>query len=355
MRVTGDQIANAFPSLVEESYGALDYEFQGASSPEAATPSNLVFLSNARYTEATLHSNAGGVVVSTQLAASIREKWAPQKLLLISPNPELLKAHVLNKYWARHNTSILSDTPKIHSTAVIDPTAKLGRNVYIGPHVVIGAGAVLGDDCSIGANTVVEEYVSIGARSEILPLVYISHHCRIGQRCRIDSHSSIGSSGYGFAPDSQKKFHHIPQMGWVELEDDVEIGANCGIDRGSFSATLIRRGSKIDNLCHIAHNCVIGQDCMITAGFRVAGSTQIGDRFQCGGGCKMAGHITIANDVTLAGGSTVVGNITQPGEYGGHPLLPIKEYLKVTASIAHLTRFRKTLNRVMKHLNLSES
>jgi len=134
----------------------------------------------------------------------------------------------------------------------------------------------------------------------------------------------------------------------------VEIGSNCAIDRGKLTSTFIRDGAKLDNICHIAHNCDLGEDGFYTAGFMMAGSTTIGRRFMTGGNSVVSGHLMLADDVILAGRSTVTSDVKEPGHYGGYPLQPLKDAMRTLASLAQLNDMRKNLNRVLKHLQLPD-
>ena len=139
------------------------------------------------------------------------------------------------------------------------------------------------------------------------------------------------------------------------MGDEVEIGSNCAIDRATLTSTFIRSGSKLDNICHIAHNCDLGENGFYTAGFMMAGSTKIGKRFMTGGNSVVSSHLTLADDVSLSGRSNVTKSISEPGAYGGYPLQPLKEAMKTAVSLGHLNEIRRNLNRVMKHLRLSDA
>ncbi len=239
-----------------------------------------------------------------------------------------------------------------HPTALVHEAAVIGRDVVLGPYCVIGAGAVVGDGCMIGSHAVVEEGARVGERTLLHPHVFVGARCEIGADCEIHPHSSIGSDGFGYAVDGQGKAHKIPQLGNVVIGDRVEIGSNCAIDRATISSTRVRSGAKLDNLCHIAHNCDLGEDGMYTAGFMMAGSTTIGRRFMTGGNTVVSAHLTVTDDVILAGRSTVTKDITEPGAYGGYPLQPLKEALKTLASLAGLTAMRKDLREVVRRLGM---
>ena len=193
----------------------------------------------------------------------------------------------------------------------------------------------------------------MGARTTLHPHVFVGSGCIVGEDCEIHPHTTIGSDGFGYAVGPSGRPQKIPHLGIVTIGDAVEIGGNCSIDRGTLASTYIRAGAKIDNICHIAHNCDLGEDGFYTAGFMMAGSTTIGKRFMTGGNSVVSAHLTIADNVVLAGRSTVTNNITESGQYGGYPLQPLKDALKTLVSLGQLNDIRRNLNRVMKQLGLS--
>lgn len=263
------------------------------------------------------------------------------------------RAH-MGQALAVFDTKELAFPSGISSRADVHPTATLAPGARIAPGAVIGESARIGADVWIGSNAVIEAFAQIGDHSRIHSGAVIGHHCVIGNHCEIHSNTSIGSDGFGFIPQKNSHPVKIPQIGRVVLDPHVEVGANCAIDRGAIGDTFIGAGTKIDNLCHIAHNCRIGQDGLIAAGFMVAGSSNIGDRFACGGSVVVADHITITNDVSLGGRSTVTKDITASGAYAGYPLQPMKEALKSLASIRELPRLRKDIQAIRRHLNLEQ-
>jgi UDP-3-O-[3-hydroxymyristoyl] glucosamine N-acyltransferase len=241
-----------------------------------------------------------------------------------------------------------------HATAVVHDTAIIGAGVFLGPYCVIGAGAVLGDACLVGSHVVIENGASVGAGSVLHPHVFIGAGCRIGQRCEIHPHTTIGGDGFGYAVDPDGKPRKISHLGNVQVGDEVEIGSNCAIDRATLSSTYIRSGAKLDNICHIAHNCDLGENGFYTAGFMMGGSTKIGRQFMTGGNSVVTAHVTIADNVSLSGRSSVTNDVPLPGHYAGYPLQPLKEAMKTAVSIGQLNEIRKNLNRVMKLLKLDD-
>jgi UDP-3-O-[3-hydroxymyristoyl] glucosamine N-acyltransferase len=241
-----------------------------------------------------------------------------------------------------------------HPTAVVHREAMIGQGVCLGPYCVIGAGARIGDDCLIGAMSVIDKGVRIGAASVIHPHVFIGAGCEIGERCEIHPHTSIGSDGFGYALGTDGRPRKISQLGNVKVGDEVEIGSNCAIDRATLTSTYIRSGAKLDNICHIAHNCDLGENGLYTAGFMMGGSTRIGRQFVTGGNSVVTAHVTITDNVSLSGRSSVTKDVTVPGHYAGYPLQPLKEAMKTAVSIGRLNEFRRNLRRVMKHLKLDD-
>lgn len=239
-----------------------------------------------------------------------------------------------------------------HPTAVVHAEAKIGEGVFLGPYCVIGAAALIGDGCLIGAHAVVENHARIGARTVIHPHVFVGFDCEIGEDCEIHPHSTIGSDGFGYSVGPDGRPLKISHLGNVKIGDKVEIGSNCAVDRATLTSTHIRSGTKLDNICHVAHNCDLGEDGLYAAGFMTGGSTKIGRQFATGGGTVVTAHVTLTDNVVLAGRSTVTNDIHKAGRYGGYPLQPLKQAMKTMVSIGQLNELRRNLNRVMKHLRL---
>jgi UDP-3-O-[3-hydroxymyristoyl] glucosamine N-acyltransferase len=241
-----------------------------------------------------------------------------------------------------------------HPTAVVHASATLGSGVILGPYCVVGADASVGDSCCIGSHVVIENGARIGAGTILHPHVFVGAGCEIGRDCEVHPHTSIGSDGFGYATAAGHHPRKISHLGNVRIGDEVEIGSNCAIDRATLTSTCIRSGTKLDNICHIAHNCDLGEDGFYTAGFMMAGSTTIGRRFMTGGNSVVSAHLTLADDVVLAGRSTVTSDVSEPGHYGGYPLQPLKDWMRTLASLGQLSDIRRNLNRVLRHLQLPD-
>ncbi len=277
-------------------------------------------------------------------------------LTLKSPNPKLAMALVSQKYLIhpRINHHFEFSESDIHPTAIIHPSAQVGKSVKIGPYSVVGKNTKVGDFSRIASHVVIESDVEVGTHGQFFSGSIISWGTVMGDHCLIQSNSCIGSDGFGYATDPKGQHFEIPHVGRVRFGHHVHIGAGTQIDRGTYGETYIGDFTKIDNLVHIAHNCKIGKSCLITGGFMVAGSTEIGNFFVCGGRTTVTGHIKITDHVQLAGLSGVQKSVTQSGKYGGHPLIPLNEYLRVLSSSTKILEFRKDISRLMKHLNLKK-
>lgn len=223
----------------------------------------------------------------------------------------------------------------------VHPSAVLGRGVVLGSDVSIGAGAVIGDRCLIGDGCILH------------PQVTLYPGVRVGARTIIHSGARIGSDGFGYVP-VEGKHQKVPQVGECIIGEDVEIGANTTIDRGSIGATEIGDDVKIDNLVHIGHNVRVGAHSIIVAQTGISGSVTVGQRVTLAGQVGVVGHLRIADNVTIGGKSVVWGSIDEPGVYSGNPARPHKESLRTQAAVARLPELMKRL-RALEHKILGKS
>jgi len=339
------QIKEHFTDLFKTSTGSLDQSVSGVSSIENTQPGTLIFLANEKFLEKALQSPASLVLAPQSFEGKI--KTPTHQSWFFCRNPELAMALVKKQFFL-DTPYRASQKEKIHPSAVVEKSAKLHETCIVGPGAFIGAGVTMGANSFVGANAVVEANVSIGENSTIHATAYIGHSCVIGNKCEVMPQAVVGSEGYGYAHDEKGNHYRIPHSGRVILEDDVHVGATTCIDRGTIEDTVIGRGTKIDNQCHLAHNSIIGKNCLITAQFGMAGSSSIGDNFVCGGKTSVTGHIEITNNVHVAGMSGVTKNIEEPGQYGGFPLQKLQEYLKTKAAIANLADMRKQISSLLK-------
>lgn len=340
------QIKSAFSDLVLECHGSHEKNFARVSSAELVEGESLVFCTKLNFVDLALSSKALGIVVSPKIFSEVAAR-AGTKIIISSPNPELLMAKVIDRFVFQTPYRDLKSAG-IHSTAVVDGTATIDPSACIAAGVVIGANVKVLAHAYIGSNSVIEALSEIGERTTIQALVVIGSRVKIGARCEVASHTIIGKEGFGYAHDAVGNHVRIPHQGWVVIEDDVHIGANNTIDRGTFGETRIGRGTKTDNQVHIAHNCKVGKGCLLTSGLKMAGSSSLGNFVVTGGNTVIGGHLHVTDGVNLAAQSAVSKNIDIKADYGGSPLLPIQQFLKMKSTMTHLPEMRKQIRQLMK-------
>jgi len=346
-----ETIRNQHSDLFTFVQGDLEATATVCHRPEETCPESLVYLSTRSQLDAVAANDPAILILHEDLLPGIDagHRWRGC-LFSVRAIPPAMAA--LLKYFDR-KAERFAQWGERHPTALVHASATIGNDVMLGPYCIIGADSVIGEGCMIGSHTVIENRVKIGSHTILHPHVFIGSACEVGSRCEIHPHSSIGSDGFGYAPGEGGRPRKISQLGNVVIGDDVEIGSNCAIDRATLTSTHIRSGAKLDNICHIAHNCDLGEDGLYTAGFMMAGSTTIGRRFVTGGNSVVSAHLKIADDVSLQGRSNVTKSISRSGAYGGYPLQPLQDALRTAVNIGHLSRIRRDLKRVMKHLKLS--
>jgi UDP-3-O-[3-hydroxymyristoyl] glucosamine N-acyltransferase len=320
----------------------------GCSSPGEVSTDHLVFVSDAVQLES-LRGQAAAIVVAHRSLMPAIVSGGDQGTCYFSTASIGPAMAALLRYFDR-KAERFTQWGERHPTAVVHDRAQVGANVYLGPFCVVGAGASIGDNCMIGAHTVIENDARIGERTVLHAHVFVGSGCTVGTDCEIHPHTCVGSDGFGYVRGPGGVPTKIPHLGNVQIGDHVEIGSNCSIDRAKLDSTRVRSGAKLDNICHIAHNCDLGENGFYTAGFMMAGSTKIGRNFSTGGNSVVSSHLTITDDVSLAGRSTVTNDISVPGEYGGYPLQPLRQALRTIATIGALTDMRRSLARVLKRL-----
>ena len=245
----------------------------------------------------------------------------------------------------------------IHKSAHIAHDAIIGDGVCIGPGCVISSGARIGDRVMLQANVFVGQYASIGSDSRIEASVSIQDFTEIGSRVIIHSGCVIGCDGFGFVPSEGGSWTKIPQIGTVVIEDDVELGANCSVDRATFGVTRIRRGAKIGAITHVAHNCDLGENCMIVGFVGLGGSIKIGKNAVRAGMVGIADHVTIGDNVTVAGRSGVTKDIKDRLIVSGFPAQEHREETRLQASLRRVSSYSerlKKLERALEELQRAE-
>ncbi len=234
----------------------------------------------------------------------------------------------------------------VDKTAFIHPSASIGKNLSLGRNVVISAGCKIGNNVKIFHNTVLLEDTEIGDETILFQNVSVRERCKIGSRVIIHPGTVIGSDGFGYFPDEKGKYKKIPQIGIVIIEDDVEIGSNASIDRASLGATIVKRGSKIDNLVQLGHNVVIGEDTVISAQSGVSGSTKVGAHCMLGGQAGLTGHIEIGDNISIGAQSGVSKSLTKPGIYFGYPARELRTTLKLDAHLNNLPEYLERIKQL---------
>jgi len=307
-------------------------QLTGISSVESALPGDLVFVDDEKNLRLALESQASAVIAGDFAAG----KTNPKPLLLAT-QPRLAFARA---------AQLLCPAPErkrgIHPSAIVHPSAQLAEGVTIEDHVVIGEDAHIGESTRIGAGSVIGAKVSLGRNCDLYPNVTVYPGVRLGNRVIVHAGAVLGSDGFGYVRDQVTgRYEKFPQIGRLEIEDDVEIGANTTIDRGALDVTRIGRGAKIDNLVHIGHNCKIGEDVVIAAQTGLSGSITIEKNVVLGGQVGIGEHARIEEGVMLGGQGGVLPNKVLRGKgiaFWGTPAKPVHQYLKGLAVLARLAR-----------------
>jgi UDP-3-O-[3-hydroxymyristoyl] glucosamine N-acyltransferase len=310
--------------------GDPDVLVEGIGTLADAGPHQLSFLHNPKYEDQARQSAAGAILVNDA-------ELLPGRNLLVCDEPYLALARALELIHPAEEAD-----RGVHPSAVVDDSAKLGQDVSVGPSAVIGRGAVIGDRTVIGAGVVIGRHVEIGDECELHPNVVVEDRCRVGHRCILHAGTVVGSDGFGFAT-VDGVHHKVPQVGIVEIEDDVEIGANVCIDRAALGVTRVGRGTKVDNLVQIAHNVEVGEGCLVVAQVGISGSTTIGHHSVFAGQAGLAGHLSIGDRVMIGAKSAVYKDVPAGETWTGIPARPHREWLRSNANLQRLEVLRGRL------------
>lgn len=331
MRKTLNEIAEFVGGTVE---GDGKLEIVGLESIEGAGENDLIFAVEPHIDEAK-ESKAAAVMLGKHIGSF------PKPSIRVD-DPRASFAKLLDMF-----------APRINVPANVSEKAHIGKNVTLGKDVTIYPMAMIDDNVVIGDRAVIYPHVYIGQYSEIeadtviYPSVVIREYTHVGKRCVIHNGASIGADGFGFTT-ADGVHTKVPQIGNIIIEDDVEIGANVGIDRAAMGSTVIGHGTKIDNLVHIGHNCKIGANCLIVAQTGISGSTIVGDNVTFGGQTGTVGHIKIGGNSTFAARSGITNNTPENYFAAGFPAQPHGEWLRLKASLTHVPEMRKEIKKLSK-------
>ncbi|WP_226782293.1 UDP-3-O-(3-hydroxymyristoyl)glucosamine N-acyltransferase [Oceaniglobus trochenteri] len=349
MAFTIRQIAE---TLEAKAFGALDLEITGAAEPATAGPGDLALAMQPKYAEGLSQGQAQAAILWEGA------DWQAMglKAALVVPRPRYAMAHL---------TRMMDPGPRIapgiHPSAVIDPSAQIAEGAAIGPLVVVGANVRIGPRARIAAHVSIENDSRIGADAMILSGVRIGARIVIGDRFIAQPGAVIGADGLSFVTPQtsgverarhslgdqgeilEQSWTRIHSLGSVKIGDDVELGANACIDRGTIRDTEVGDGCKIDNLCHLAHNVILGRDCLLAAQTGIAGSTTVGDRCVFGGQSGVADNIFIGDDVISTGGTKILSNVPSGRVMMGYPAVRMDQHVEMYKASRRLPRLMRDL------------
>ena len=330
------EIATAVGGAVQ---GDPSTRITGVAPLDRAGASDITFLAAKKYVPVLLESAAGALLVTPELASSA----GPCGNRIVVDRPQEALLALLPRFY---NTPARPFTG-VHPTAVVAADAHLDPDVCVEAFTVIGAGARVAAGCWIGSHVVIGEDAVIGAQSRLYPHVTLYPGVVIGSRCAVHSGTRIGSDGFGYVLH-EGAHRKIPHVGGCVIGDDVEIGANCAIDRGSIGQTTIGDGTKIDNLVHVAHNVRIGRLCLLAAQVGIAGSTRIGDGVTFAGQVGVTGHVSVGTRAVLTAQTGVVTDVPDGEVWGGFPSRPHAQAMRGYAALARLPEFMKRVERFLR-------
>lgn len=311
--------------------GDAEREVAGVASLSAARENDLSFVEDAKFAAAAIASRAGILIVGELDISALSGRT-----LVFAKNPRLA--------FAKAGEVIARQTKRatgVHPSAVIDASSKVDPSVSVGAQAYIGPGVRIGRGSFIGAGCLLLGDIEIGEECELVARVTVYPKTKIANRAVIHAGAVLGSDGFGFVPDAEGRFHKFPQIGSLEIGDDVEIGANSTVDRGALDATVIGNGVKLDNLVHVGHNVKIGDNVVSAAQTGISGSSVVEKNVLIGGQVGIADHVTIEEGAILGAQAGIPSNKTIRGKgivFWGTPARPIREYLRELAVLARLAK-----------------
>lgn len=338
MEFTAEQIAGIIGGKI---IGDKDAVISGVSPIENGLEGHLSFVGQERFAEHLQNSSCSVLIVSQKLIED--KKYSPT--IIVVEDAYLSFQVLMNLY-----QEMQSKRSGIEEGAHIHESVKLGSDIYIGSHAYISEKSDIGNSTQIYPQVYIGRNVKIGSNCKIYSGARIYDFCVIGDHCIIHSNTVVGSDGFGFQP-TKNGFEKIPQLGNVILENNVEIGSNCSIDRGTIGSTIIGEGTKIDNLIQIAHNVKIGKHNVIAAQTGIAGSSIIGDWNMIGGQVGIVGHIKIGNEVKIQAQSGIISNVKDGEILYGSPSMNASDYRRNYVHFRNLSAIVQRLNKLEKNSN----
>ncbi len=338
---TPSQTAAAIAELVDgELQGAEDIQVHGVSDFDQAQAGHLTLIGTQRYADRWADCPATTALIKRGLECANPDN----KTIIWVDNADL----AFNKTLSLFAPPPVHTASGIHPTACVSETARVPDSVKIGPFCVIGPGVTLGENCVLHNNVTILDETKVGKDCTFWPGVVIRDRCTIGDRCAFHPNAVIGADGFGYRPQMTENGPTIvktPQIGTVQIGNDVEVGAGACIDRAKCNATIIGDGCKIDNLVQIGHNCQLGRLVVVSGCTGIGGSTVIGDGTMIGGHGAIADHVVIGKGVQLAGGSMVATEIPDGAICGGMPARPLREAMREIQALKRLPDLLKELRR----------
>ena len=316
--------------------GQPEIEITGIAKIEDAKNGDLTFLYLQSYEHFLATTQASAVLISPQFQKTRSD------LSYIEVKDPNVALNLIIKNFLRPTINLegIDKSAQIHFSAKIDQAAVIGKNVIVSENCEIGEGSI------VLHNTVLMENVKIGKNCLIYPNVTVRENCILGDNIIIHSNTCIGSDGFGFIPNAKGEYEKVPQIGNVVIESDVEIGSNVSVDRAALGSTLIKKGTKIDNLVQIAHNVVVGENSIIISQSGIAGSTKLGKNCILAGQVGVVGHLEIADNVTITAQSGVSKSIDKAGKYRGSPAAPLSETLRLESHLRNLPAYSEKIKKL---------
>ncbi len=323
----------------------------GVANLDEATPGQITFIGDASYAKRWPRSRASAALVTARLSDGL--KPGEGQALILVPNADLAMAIVLELFAPPAPVAGLPTKDlelatahkghvAIHPSAIVDATAQIGKAVRIGANCVVGPRVVIGDRTVLYSGVTLMDDSRVGHDGVIWPGVVIRERCTVGDRCILHANVVIGADGFGYRPaPGGKGLVKIPQIGHVEIGHDVELGAATTIDRGKFSTTVLGDGCKIDNLCHIAHNCRLGRGVVMAAQVGLAGSVTVGDGVMFGGKAGVGDHVTIGAGAQIGAFCGVFQDVEPGARVIGQPATDTRQFFRQVAALQRLPEMMK--------------